>query len=184
MSSNSNDTIIELQLGDVIHITNKENEQLNDQTFIIDYIDKTKMYLINADSMDRILLSISEDGIIGDGNISRIAILSRSDTGSYARQNNLLPGKWINIYFEGDFPIIMTGKITNLESDMIEVKTIDDDVIYLNFDYKGLPEDLPIEMIEIRDKPSEPLTKAIEEQGIEGIEGYEYIGYAIVDCRD
>ncbi len=164
---NPNDTILELQLGDVIHITNPLNDELNDQSFIIDYIDKTKAYLINSETMKRIRLSISPDGTIGDGNITRIAILSRSDTGSYARQNDLLPGKWVNIYFEGDFPIIITGEITNLENDMIEVKTVDGDIIYLNFDYKGIPENLPIEMIEIREKPSEPLAQELDEEFVD-----------------
>ena len=159
---NKNDIILELQLGDIIHISDKLNEMINDKTFIIDYIDKSKMYLINTENLDRIRQSISTDGIIGDGNITRIAILSRSDTPSYARQNGLLPGKWINIHFGGDIPIIITGEITNLENDMIEIKTIDGDIIYINFDYKGLPEDLPIDMIEIREKPSEPLTQRIE----------------------
>jgi len=55
---------------------------------------------------------------------------------------------------------------------MIEIKTIDGDVIYLNFDYKGIPENLPIEMIEIREKPSEPLTEAAasEEEEIANLE--------------
>ena len=161
---NANDTTLELQLGDVIKITSPLNEQMNDQTFIIDYIDKTKAYLINADTMTRLRLSISPEGIIGDGNITRIAILSRSKSGSYAEQNDLLPGKWVNIYFGGDLPVTMTGEITNLENDMIEVKTVDGDVIYLNFDYKGIPEDLPIEMIEIRERPSDALTQPQMEQ--------------------
>jgi hypothetical protein len=160
----SDDTILELQLGDVIQISNPLNDNLNDQTFIIDYIDKSKAYLINTETLERLRVSIDQDGTIGDGNITRIAILSRSDTPSYARQNELLPGKWINIYFEGDFPVIITGKITNLENDMIEIKTVDDDVIYINFDYKGLPENLPIQMIEIREKPSEPLVQVEKEQ--------------------
>ena len=168
---NANDTTLELQLGDVIKITSPLNEQMNDQTFIIDYIDKTKAYLINADTMTRLRLSISPEGIIGDGNITRIAILSRSKSGSYAEQNNLLPGKWVNIYFGGDLPVTMTGEITNLENDMIEVKTVDGDVIYLNFDYKGIPEDLPIEMIEIREKPSDALTQPqMEQQPLEELE--------------
>jgi hypothetical protein len=165
---NTNDTILELQLGDIINIKSNLNEQLNNNTFIIDYIDKTKTYLINTDTLDRIRVNISEDGTIGDGNITRIGILSRNDTPSYARQNGLLPNKWINIYFEGDFPIILTGEITNLENDMIEIRTIDGDTIYINFDYKGIPEDIPIEMIEIREKPSEQLTQkeGIEEEDI------------------
>jgi hypothetical protein len=159
-----NETIIELQLGDIINITNPLNEKIDNQTFIIDYIDSSKAYLINTDTLERIKLKISEDGIIGDGNISRIAILSRSDTPSYARQNDLLPNKWINIYFGGEFPIILTGEITNLEEDMIEVKTMDGDTIYINFDYKGIPEDLPIQNIEIREKPQEPVKQEVIEE--------------------
>jgi len=149
-----NDTIIELQLGDIIHITNPVNDKINDQIFSIDYIDKSKVYLINTDTLEKIRLPISLDGIVGDGNITRIAVRSKMDTPSYARQNDLLPGKWVNIYFGGDFPIIITGEITNLEKDMIELTSVDGDVLYINFDFKGIPEDLPIDLIEIREKPS------------------------------
>ena len=161
--TNKEDIELVLQLGDVIQITNPVNEILNNQTFIIDYIDNTKVYLIDTETLHRIKLNISEDGILGDGNITMIEILSRADTPSYARQNGLLPGKWINIYFGGDFPVIITGEITNLEKDMIEIRTSDKDVLYINFDYKGIPEDLPIDNIEIREKPSKPL-KEIEER--------------------
>jgi hypothetical protein len=147
------DIELELQLGDVIHITNPVNENLNDQTFIIDYIDSSKTYLINTDTLNRIKLKISEDGILGDGNISRIEILSRADSPSYARQNGLLPGKWIKIYFSDPNPAIILGEITNLEEDMIELKTTDKDIIFINFDYKGIPENLPIDNIEIITKP-------------------------------
>ena len=155
----TSDITLELQLGDIIQISNPVNENLNDKTFIIDYIDNSKAYLINTDSIDRIKVKISEDGTFGDGNITKIAILSRSDTPSYARQNDLLPGKWVNIYFGGDFPVIITGEITNLEEDMIEVKTFDNDTLYINFDYKGIPENIPIENIEIREKPQELVEK-------------------------
>ena len=168
----NNDTVIELQLGDIIHITNPLNEMLNDKLFAIDYIDRSKAYLINTDTLERIRLGISEDGILGDGNISRIAIRNRMDSPSYARQNGLLPGKWVNIYFGGEFPIIITGEITNLEKDMIELKSVDGDILYINFDYKGIPEDLPIDLIEIREKPSTKEKKII----IESEEGKEELG--------
>ena len=161
-SQNYKDIELELQLGDVIQITNPVNENLNGQIFIIDYIDKHKTYLINTDSLNRIKINISEDGILGDGNITRIEILSRADTPSFARQNDLITGRWINIYFGGDFPIIITGEITNLEEDMIEIKTVDNDILYINFDYKGIPEDLPIDNIEIREKPIKPLVEEEE----------------------
>ena len=171
----NNDTVIELQLGDIIHITNPLNETLNDQLFAIDYIDKSKAYLINTNTLERIRLSISEDGILGDGNITRIAIRNRMDSPSYARQNGLLPGKWVNIYFSGEFPIIITGEITNLEKDMIELKSVDGDILYINFDYKGIPEDLPIELIEIREKPVKKDKKLIieSEEEVEGLEELE-----------
>jgi hypothetical protein len=158
------ESVIELQLGDVIHITNPVNEKLNDQTFIIDYIDKSKMYLINVDTLEKSRLKISEDGIIGDGTITQIDILSRSDTPSYARQNDLTSGKWVDIHFAGEFPLIITGEITNLEEDMIEIRTVDDDILYINFDYKGIPEDLPIKIIEIREKPQESKRVQIQEE--------------------
>ena len=148
---------IELQLGDVIQITNPKNEKLNDQMFIIDFIDSTKMVLINTETLETIKLKISENGIIGDGTTTKLAILSRSSEKGYARQNGLLPDKWIDIHFGGEYPAIITGEITNLENDMIEVHTIDNDTLYINFDYKGIPEDLPIALIEIREKPQKPV---------------------------
>jgi hypothetical protein len=133
---------------------NPVNDNLNEQTFIIDYIDKTKMYLINTDTFKRIKVSIS-DGILGDGNITQIDILSRAESPSFARQNGLLTGKWIKVTFSDPNPAIIVGEITNLEEDMIEIKTSDKDTIYINFDYKGIPEYLPIDNIEIIEKQSE-----------------------------
>jgi uncharacterized cupin superfamily protein len=122
------------------------------------------MYLINVDTLEKSRLKISEDGIIGDGTVTQIDILSRSDTPSYARQNDLTPGKWVDIHFAGEFPLIITGEITNLEEDMIEIRTVDGDILYINFDYKGIPEDLPIKIIEIREKPQEPKRVQIQEE--------------------
>ena len=162
-----NEIKLELQLGDVIEIKNPINEQLNDKIFIIDYIDSEKMMLTDTETLNTIRLGISPDGIIGDGNIINIAIISRNESRSYSEQNGLLPGKWINIYFGGEFPTIITGEITNLENDMIEIKSIDGDTLYLNFDYKGIPEDLPIELIEIREKPEEK--QIIEDEPVDAI---------------
>lgn len=155
------DIEITLQLGDVIYINNPQNDNLNEQTFIIDYIDKNKIFVINTETFNKLKLPISEDGILGDGNVTKIELLSRAESPSYARQNDLLPGKWVNIYFGGDYPVIITGEITNLEQDMIELKTVDNDILYINFDYKGIPEDLPIDNIEIREKPTQPITKNV-----------------------
>lgn len=144
---------IELWLGDIIEITSPSNEILHENTFIINYIDKQKLKLLNTNTLDDIIVHISEEGLIGEGDIVRIGILDRCESPSYAIQNNLLPDKWIKIHIGGLFPAVLIGQITNLENDMIEIKTIELDTIYINFEYKGLPENLPITSIEITEEP-------------------------------
>ena len=144
---------VQLQLGDVIHIISPRNENLNDITFIIDYIDQSLIKLINTENLNPSILKI-KDGVLGDGTITSIELMYRNEKMGYARQNDLLPGIWINIYFGGDIPLLITGEITNLEEDMIEIKTYPEgEILYINFAYKGIPEDLDINTIEIREKP-------------------------------
>lgn len=152
-----------LNLGDIISITNPTNEILNDNTFLIEYIDPQKMKITNVDTFEKTILFIKPDGTIGDGSITELKIISSNPVKGYARQNELLPNKWINIYFGGDFPAVITGQITNLEEDMIEVKTIDGDTIYINFAYHGIPENLPIETFEIRPAPELPPTLDVDD---------------------
>jgi hypothetical protein len=144
---------IHIQLGDVIHISSPKNEILHDQQFYIDYIDKEKVHLINVNTLDKNKQKINENGLIGNGTIEQIKIIYRNPMSGYARQHNLVEGKWINIHFGGDIPSIIIAKITNLEEDMIEITTIDNDLLFINFDYKGIPEELPIKIIELRNKP-------------------------------
>lgn len=167
MSNKNNENTpseIKLELGYVIEIFDPSDENLNAQTFYIDYIDKNKMVLLNTESLEKIKLKINENGVIGNGSITKIIIKSKGSEKGYARQHQLLPDTCINIYFGGDLPVIITGEITNLENDMIEVKMVDGDVIYINFDYKGIPEDLPIDLIEIREKPCIETTTEEKEQ--------------------
>jgi hypothetical protein len=155
---------ISLQLGDVIRITDPSNEILDNNVFIIDYIDETKIKLIGEKDLNTVQLKINPDGTIGSNTIKTIALLSRNEYNGFARQNDLLPGKWINIYFGGDMPVVLTGEITNLEEDMIEIRTYPEgSIIYLNFACKGLPENLPIENIEIREEP-EAERKSVEKE--------------------
>ena len=154
-----------LQLGDVIRLAAPIDELLNNITFIIDYIDASLVKLVNIKDFNVVPLKIHEDGILGDGSIAGITLIYRNENQGYARQNNLLPGTWINLYFGGDMPAIITGKITNLEEDMIEIKTYpDNDTIYLNFGYKGIPLDIPIENIEIREEPQKEVEKEKEKE--------------------
>jgi len=163
---------IHLQLSDVIRFDAPSNSTLDKETFLIDYIDNEELHLVNVEDLTKKILKIHEDGILGDGSIESIALLDRSNEMGYARQNNLLPKTWVNIYFGGDTPVIITGEITNLEEDMIEINTFpDNDVLYINFGYKGVPLDLPIENIEIRAAPEKE--KEGEEKEGEEKEGEE-----------
>lgn len=157
-----------LELSDIIQIKSPSNDELNDEKFIIDYIDNHFIRLINVATFNEKELHIDDDGLLTDESITEILLLNRSKEKGYARQNNLLPGIWVDIHLGGQIPQIITGKISNLDEDMIEVTTLpDNDVIFINFDYKGVPLDLPLKKIEIREKPD------LSEMGLEDADDFE-----------
>ena len=147
---------ISLEYGDIISINAPRNRDIHEHTFFITYIDETQINLTNVSTLLLHELNISENGNITDETIDSIELLSRADESGYARQNALLPKKWVDIHFGGDFPQIITGEITNLEEDMIEITTYPDlDVIYFDFEYKGIPKNIPIQSFHIRKKPEQ-----------------------------
>ena len=154
MEGQSPDIIVNLELGDIIKILAPNNNTLNNVIFIIDYIDNTEINLINTDSRQAISLSLNELGNLRDESIVGLELLNRSDKMGYAQQNNLLPNTWIDLYFKTDVPLIITGKIINLEEDMIEILVYSNNkIIYIDFAYKGLPKNLNINRIVIRNTP-------------------------------
>ena len=145
---------INIQLGDIIEIIAPSDPALNNHTFYIKFLDKTKIVLVEGSGTEQ-TLTLSDGNRLDNEAITEINILSRAEFESYALQNNLTTGKWIDIYFGGDVPTIITGKITNLEEDMIEITTYPEkDVIYIDFAYKGIPEDIPIIKINLRKQPA------------------------------
>ena len=145
---------INLQLGDIIQLNAPSNNDINEKIFLIDYWDDKIIKLINDEDSEPLILNITEEGGISDESITSISILSRPEEKGYARQNDLLPGNYIDIYFDGDLPVVITGEITNLEEDMIEIKRVDNkEVIYIDFAYKGIPKNIPIDKIITRPKP-------------------------------
>lgn len=145
---------ITLELGDIIEIIAPSNHEIHEITALIAYIDARKIKMIHVSTKKFYQLNIAEDGTFTDESIQRIYLLNRSEEPGFARQNGLLPKLWVDVYFGGEIPVIVTGEITNLEEDMIEITTYPELVpIYINFGYQGIPEDIPIEKILIRDKP-------------------------------
>jgi hypothetical protein len=152
MDKETND--ISLELGDIIEIVAPSNPDIHQMVAIIDYIDEIKLILIDTENLNRYQLNVDENNMFTDETISEINLLSRSDEKGYAKQNGLLPKTWVDIHFGGEIPATLTGEITNLEEDMIEITTYPDlNVIYIDFAYKGIPQDIPLEKIVLREKP-------------------------------
>ena len=149
MTSNN----VNFKLGDIIKIIAPNDKSFNkDINYLIEYIDEDKIRLEEGNGNEITLTRT--DGYLDNESIESIIILSRAEEPGYARQNNLISGVWIDLFFGGDLPLTLTGKITNLEEDKIEITTFpDNEVIFIDFAYKGLPEDLQIEKIQIRRAP-------------------------------
>ena len=114
---------IQLELGDIIEVIAPSNNDIHEMTGFITYIDDSKISMVNTATGKAHILNIMEDGTLSDESITELHLLSRSDVKGYARQNNLLTKTWIDIHFGGEIPAIITGEITNLEEDMIEITT-------------------------------------------------------------
>ena len=144
-----------LKLGDIIEISSPSNTDYDQNTFFIEYIDDAKIKIINVANGQKHSLTLYDNGHLTDESIQIIYLLSRSEEIGYARQNGLIPKKWIDIHFGSEIPTVITGEITNLDEDMIEITTYPDfEVIYINFAYKGIPEHIPILKIHLRERPA------------------------------
>ena len=152
LSLKPNIEIQSLELGDVILIHAHRNANVDQQTYYVYYIDDQKLKLLNTSNHQ--LLQLNIDGYVADESITAIDLLSRSEVAGFARQHKLQPPQWIDVHFNGEVPVIISGEITNLEEDMIEITTYPGmRVIYIDFAYQGLPESLPIDKIILREKP-------------------------------
>ena len=160
--SASENTLIEL--GDVIQIVAPSNTQINDKIFMVDYIDEDIIKLVDVETLTGYSLNI-RDGSLTDESITGINILDRPEVSGYASQKGYMPGTWLDVYFSGDRPMVITGKVSDLDNDMIEITTYPENkTIYIDFAYKGLPKDLPIEKITIRNKPEQLIQQEQEKR--------------------
>jgi hypothetical protein len=145
---------ISLELGDILEIVAPTNPDIHETTVLITYIDAIKIKTVNIATGGFHQLNIQSDGTLTDESIVQFILLDRSKEAGYARQNGLLPGVWADIHFGGEIPAILTGEITNLEEDQIEFTTFPElRVLFIDFAYQGIPEQLPIEHIILREKP-------------------------------
>lgn len=167
--------VIQLELGDIIS-TKSSQPNVNNQTFFVSYIDlNSHTTWVNSESFETLTFELTAGKFDLTDVIEEITLLSRSTEKGFANQNNLILGTWLDIEFGGDVPLFITGLITGLEEDMIEIKNFvpgqtDGETFYIDFAYKGIPEELQIKNICIRGKPislQEPDAKKNEEDEIE-----------------
>ena len=140
-----------IKLGDIIQ-TESTNNDYHLKYFFVEYVDDQIIKLVNINDGRKESLDLDQDGCLTDTNIEKIILLSRSDKEGYASQNDLLPGTYIKIIFAEEVEI--TGKIVNLEEDMIEIEIGDDESIFIDFEYKGIPKNIPIKTISIVEQPT------------------------------
>ena len=167
-----------LQLGDVFKITNSTNDIYNNQSYYVEYIDSHKMKTIHVDSLDRIDFDITADLRLSEKDSDKIIngnidLLFRNHYEGFALQHKLFINTWIRIIF--DYGEIL-GEITELEQDMITIElSHTKEKIYINFNYNGIPENLPIKQIKIINKPDEYQEESQEDLNIEFIGDVEDI---------
>jgi hypothetical protein len=167
---------ISLQLGDIIQLDAPTNSSLHDKIYFIKFINNEKIVLIDAAKI--ITLTLAQNGKLEEESISNIILLSRHKSPSFIVQNNLEVKKYISIYFGEPLPKVLNGIITNIENDMIEVTILpENDVLYIDFAYSGIPENLNIEKIIIREKVDETKLAASETMSTDALNATESILY-------
>merc|ERR1711965_1150530 len=154
---------INISLGDIIRIISPNNSKYDKKVYLVDYVDDKMIAIVNEEESD--ILHLGETGELTDFSIKEIHLLKHNKSSSYTELNNLRSNTWIDIKFGGDIPVYMTGLITNVIEDMIEIKTYpQNDVIFIDFEYKGIPRDLNIEYIQIRSEPESVHNNESEEK--------------------
>ena len=163
------------QWGDVVHVFSSRHEALHEQLFFISYIDPHKLKLVHTVTGSVAELKLTYDissgaHILLDESVERIRVISRSKESGCARQLGLLPDTYVDLEFGGDIPQFVTGKITHLQQDMIEITTIPTKtVLYIDFAYQGIPEHLPLRKIRIRDGPPKQSTQEDDDDDEGGV---------------
>ena len=171
--SDTSSNKVNIKLGDIIEINAPTDNTVHNKLFSVEYVGYSQITLIDlTDENGEDVILYIENGNLRNESIESIAILKRSKISGYAKQNDLVPNTWIDIHFNTEIPLIITGKITNLEEDQIEITTLNEDVIYIDFEYQGVPLELQIKEINIRDPPSiaqESTSSKVDEQSKTGL---------------
>ena len=148
---------MQLELGDIIKLFSSELEDYNDKVFVITFLNNENLVIQNIVS-NEVHRHPIKNGILLNKLIDNIHLLKRHELKGFVLQNKMAVNMWIDIHgiYNSDIPFSWTGKITNIEEDMIEVSLHgleEEAIIYIDFAYQGISPDSNIKKIHIRDKP-------------------------------
>lgn len=152
---------MQLELGDIIKLFSSELDEYNDKVFVITFVNKENLVIQNIVSNEVSQLPI-KNGILLNRLIENIHLLKRSEVKGFVQQNKMTVNMWVDIHgvVNSDIPFSLTGKITNIEEDMIEVtlyNSEEETIIYIDFAYQGISPESNIKKINIRDKPQDDI---------------------------
>ena len=134
-----------LNYGNIIKIID-EDKKYENTLFFVNYIDKNEIILL-SNNFKELKLLLDNEGNISSEKVENIIIIYSTNDG-YAKINNLLPGKKIQITFNDEEKV--EGTITNLINDMIVVD-VDNKYMYIDFHYSGIDKSYNINTINIID---------------------------------
>lgn len=144
-----------LELGDIIQIVAPDSQPYHQSVFLIDYIDNDAIVIVRTRDGERYELSI-ENGAFLDRTVESISLLDRAEEKGYIAQNAIKTGQWLDLHFGGDLPTVITGQVSNVINDMIELTTFPDmETVYIDFQYRGVPRNIPLQRVERRDPPKQ-----------------------------
>ena len=170
---------VSLELGAIIKLVSETNPIYHNKYFLIDYLDNDKIIIVDKNKTSR-KLNI-KDGQLQDQSISQIIIVDRPEHPGFAKQNGMEIGTWWSIHFSFDGGEIIKGKIVGLENDQIELECPDypEAPLVIDFEYKGIPQDLNIvsikrwnkedEIDEVKEEEQEDLLESFKEDEIDGM---------------
>ena len=151
-----------LQLGDIIQVISPKNDHYHNKRFYLYYYDPLSLIqLIHIDSMEMKEIGLPHGFTTEMKFWESIRLLNRSKEKGFARQNGLLPKKWVELEFYSDVRIIVTAQIQHLEEDMITLIAYPNkEMLYIDFGYKGMPKDIHLKNICLCSPPSSFVDKS------------------------
>merc|ERR1711939_822714 len=110
--SDTSSNKVNIKLGDIIEINAPTDNTVHNKLFSVEYVGYSQITLIDlTDETGEDVILYIENGNLRNESIESIAILKRSKISGYAKQNDLVPNTWIDIHFNTEIPLIITGKI-------------------------------------------------------------------------